>query len=123
MPHDTNGATAMSKRIPTDQGGRRGPQSSNRDRDAADHAGGQDRNRRRDRYRDREDDRPGSSSGNPNNMPLPFPNMMGMNMGNMAGMNLPTMPNGMPMLPPGFPFPFPQQQNQNQDQNGQQMEQ
>ncbi len=49
--------------------------------------------------------------------------MMGMNMGKMAGMNFPTMPNGVPMLPPGFPFPFPQQQNQNQDQDGQKMEQ
>jgi len=51
--------------------------------------------------------------------------MMGMNMGNMGGMNFPGMANGMPMLPPGFPFSFPQQQNQNQGQNqdGQQMEQ
>lgn len=83
---------AMSKRIATDQGGRRGPQSSNRD----DH--GRDRDRRRnDRYRDddRRDDR---SNSNPNMIPFP--------------MNFPTMPNGMPMLPPGFPFPFPQQ---NQD--------
>ncbi|KAK5941007.1 hypothetical protein PMZ80_006284 [Knufia obscura] len=80
-----------------------------------------ERGGRRDRYRD--DERPGSSSGNPNNMPLPFPNMMGANMGNMAGMNFPMMPNGMPMLPPGFnPFAF-QQQNQNQDQDNQKMEQ
>lgn len=89
----------MSKRIATDQGGRRGPQSSNRD----DH--GRDRDRRRnDRYRDddRREDRSGlGQNGNPNMIPFP--------------MNFPTMPNGMPMLPPNFSFPFQQQNQGNND--------
>ncbi|OQV03552.1 RNA recognition motif aka RRM, RBD, or RNP domain-containing protein isoform 5 [Cladophialophora immunda] len=81
---------AMSRRIATDQGGRRGPQSSRQ------HPGGREDNRYRDNDRrmDR-DDRQGS--GNPNNigvMPsMPFP----MNFGNM--------PNGMPGFPPGFQMP------------------
>lgn len=79
---------AMSRRIPTDQGGKRGPQSSRRD-------GG-----RRDERDDRNNDRPNSSgnngaNANVPNMPFPFP----------------MMANGMPMFPPGFNFPFPQQQN------------
>ncbi|KAK5071911.1 hypothetical protein LTR64_004310 [Lithohypha guttulata] len=88
---------AMSKRIPTDQGGRRGPQSSGRD----DRPVGRNDRRFGD---DQRDDRPGSSSGNPNMIPFP--------------MGFPMMPNGMPMMPPGFPFPFPQQ-NQDGDKGGQ----
>lgn len=97
---------AMSKRIPTDSAGRRGPQSSG-DRDDGNN---DNNNRRRNRGNDRHNDRPDSSSGNPNMMPMGFP------------MNFPMMPNGMPMMPPGFSFPGFPQQNQNQDggQNGQQ---
>ena len=80
----TSSFIAMSRRIATDQGGKRGPQSSRIEP-----------TRRNDR-----DDRPGSSgNGNANNgipnMPFPFP----------------TMPIGMPMFPPGFPFPLGQQNN------------
>ena len=82
----------MSRRIATDQGGKRGPQSS---RDAPPE-------RKNQRFDDRRNDnnRPGSSGNNQTmpNMPFPFP----------------TMPNGMPMFPPGFPFPFPPQNNNNQ---------
>jgi len=79
----------MSRRIATDQGGRRGPQSSRQ------HPGRDDnRYRDNDRRIDR-DDRQGS--GNPNNigiMPsMPFP----MTFGNMA--------TGMPGFPPGFQMP------------------
>ena len=81
---------AMSRRIATDQGGKRGPQSSRID--------GRPDGRRDDRQSDRRhDDRPESRGNNnaaPNNvmpnMPFPF-----------------TLPNGMPMMPPGFNFPFP----------------
>ena len=93
---------AMSRRIATDQGGKRGPQSSRLDVQHVQHV------RKDDRFNDRRhDDRP-ESRGNNNaapsnpvaNMPFPFP----------------TLPNGMPMMPPGFqfPFPFPQQQNGDQ---------
>jgi len=101
---------AMSKRIPTDQGGRRGPQSSNRDDDERDRHRDRDRRGRNDRYRDnrddRRDDRPGSSgmNNNPNFTAMPFP---------MPG--FPTMPNGMPMFPPGFNFPGFPMQGQSQD--------
>ncbi|KIX09332.1 uncharacterized protein Z518_00411 [Rhinocladiella mackenziei CBS 650.93] len=88
---------AMSRRIATDQGGRRGPQSSRQN------VGRDDRHRDDDRRMDR-NDRQVSSNTSDNNgaMPaMPFP----MNFGNM--------PNGMPMLPPGFPFaPFQQQNKQ-----------
>lgn len=96
----TNFDTAMSKRIPTDSGGRRGPQSSNRDELPKEQP---DRRRNGRGYRD--DERPGSSAENQNPNMMPFP------------MGFPTMPNGMPMLPPGFTFPFMQQQNQGQDGN------
>lgn len=81
----------MSRRIPTDKGGQRGPQSSRiGDNEQGDRNG-------RGRYRD-DDRRANNNSGSNtvNNMPFP--------------MNFPGLPNGMPMLP-GFPFSFPQQQN------------
>ena len=95
----------MSRRIATDQGGRRGPQSS---RQVGGHGGhGQhgglggrdDRHRDDDRRTDR-NDRPTSNNTNGNGMlpAMPFP----MNFG----------PNGMPMFPPGFQFPFGQQNQQ-----------
>ena len=83
----------MSRRIATDTGGRRGPQSSRQ-------FGDRDDNRPRgDRRMDRDD-----RQGNPNNMPvgvmpsMPFP------------MDFSNMPSG--MFPPGFQFPNFQQQNQ-----------
>jgi protein NRD1 len=89
-------STAMSRRIATDTGGRRGPQSS---RDERNNIGG---------GRLREDRRNDRNDNNPNNMPvgvmpnMPFP----------MNFNMP----GMPAFPPGFTMPgFPQlQQNQNQ---------
>ncbi|OAP60135.1 hypothetical protein AYL99_05137 [Fonsecaea erecta] len=80
---------AMSRRIATDQGGRRGPQSSRL-------PPGRDDNRHRDSNRrmDR-DDRQGA--GNPNNIGL-MPSMaFPMNFGNMS--------NGIPGFPPGFQMP------------------
>ncbi|KEF63664.1 uncharacterized protein A1O9_01642 [Exophiala aquamarina CBS 119918] len=77
---------AMSRRIATDQGGRRGPQSSRL-------PGGRDERHRDD---DRRHDRSDRSGVNMGSMP-PFP----MNFNN---------PNGMPIFPPGFQFPFQQQQ-------------
>ncbi|ETI24315.1 hypothetical protein G647_03684 [Cladophialophora carrionii CBS 160.54] len=88
---------AMSRRIATDSGGRRGPQSSRN------FGGRDDNNRFRDNDRRDRDDR---NSNNPNNMPvgvvpnMPFP----MNFGNMPGM---------PTFPPGFQLPnFQPQKNQ-----------
>ena len=89
----TNIIVAMSRRIATDTGGRRGPQSS--------------RPARRDEYTE---DRPASRGNAGGNIG-----------GNMAGNNangsnmpampfaFPTMPNGMPMFPPNFFQNFPQQ--------------
>ncbi|KAI1622067.1 hypothetical protein EDD37DRAFT_504540 [Exophiala viscosa] len=88
---------AMSRRVPTDSAGRRGPQSSQ-----GRQQGGRDERYRDDDRRMDRNDRPGSSNANNNHtMPsMPFP----MNFGNMPGM---------PMFPPGFQLPgFPQQHNQ-----------
>lgn len=93
---------AMSRRIATDQGGRRGPQSSNKDVD----------NRRKGRFGD--DPRDGNG-GNPNMMPLPPAGVNGMGGLNMPMMNFPMLPSGMPMLPPGFMFPLPGQQGGNSE--------
>lgn len=82
---------AMSRRIATDTGGRRGPQSS------------------RQPDRGETQDRPNSRSNNNNNM-------MGNNSANgmpMMPFNFPGMPNGM-MFPPGFFQNFPQQQGNDQ---------
>lgn len=84
----------MSRRIATDQGGRRGPQSSRQNGGRDEHRHHREDDRRMDR-----NDRQGSSNGtNTGVMPsMPFP----MNFGNMA--------NGMAGFPPGFQFPaFPQ---------------
>jgi protein NRD1 len=93
----------MSRRIATDQGGKRGPQSSR----GVNHGS----NRNDDRFRDddrttaHQTDRPGSSSNNNATngatIPPPIPGF---------GMNFPTLPNGIPMFPTPFPFPFPQMQ-------------
>ena len=75
----------MSRRIATDQGGKRGPQSS------------------RVGFERRDDDRPGSSHNNiqtGGGMPAGMPGFP---------MNF-NFANGMPMMPPGFAMPFPSQQ-------------
>ena len=93
-------STAISRRMATDQGGKRGPQSSRGDNH------GLRPNNDRQRYNDNRDDndRPTSSSNNnPNNTAMPP--MPGFNF------NFPNMPNGMPFLPPGFQFPTMPQQN------------
>ena len=95
----------MSRRIATDQGGRRGPQSSRQaggpggPGGPSGHGGRDDRHRDDDRRMDR-NDRPVSNNTNTNGvMPaMPFP----MNFG----------PNGMPTFPPGFPFQFGPQKKQ-----------
>lgn len=97
LPQPLIQRTAMSRRIATDTGGRRGPQSSRQFGGREDNGKYRDNDRRSDR-----DDRQGSN--NPNTMPvgvmpsMPFP----MNFGNM------------PAFPPGFQLPNfqPQQQNQ-----------
>ncbi|KIW68274.1 hypothetical protein PV04_04231 [Phialophora macrospora] len=85
---------AMSRRIATDSGGRRGPQSSR-------NFGGRDDHRHKDNDRRDRDDR---NSNNPNNMPVGvMPNMaFPMNFGNMPGM---------PAFPPGFQLQNFQPQN------------
>ena len=83
----------------TDQGGKRGPQSSRGDNH------GSRPNSDRQRYNENRDsnERPTSSSdstANNNAMPsMPF------------NFNFANMPNGMPFLPPGFQFPTMPQQN------------
>ncbi|KAK6373380.1 hypothetical protein LTS17_008400 [Exophiala oligosperma] len=81
---------AMSRRIPTDSGGRRGPQSSRQH-------GGRDERRRDDDRRIDRDDQVESNSNTGVVPPMGFP----MNFG-----------NGMPMFPPGFQFPGIQQNQQ-----------
>ena len=91
----------MSRRIATDTGGKRGPQSSRLDNPGPS---------RRDDRNDYQNQRPGSSSNNHNQQltggPPGMPNFP---------MNFPTLPNGMPMFPGGFPFPFPPQQQNKQE--------
>lgn len=77
---NANNTTAMSRRIATDQGGKRGPVSS---RDG------------RDQFNGRPVSRDQNQSNNNNNV-----NMGGMPPG--MPFNFPTMPNGMPMFPPNF---------------------
>ncbi|EXJ91959.1 hypothetical protein A1O3_00509 [Capronia epimyces CBS 606.96] len=85
---------AMSRRIATDQGGRRGPISSRQ------HSGRDDGHRDDDRRGDRNDRHSASSNTGGGGMAaMPFP----MNFGNM--------PNGMPVFAGGFQFPQSQQQN------------
>ncbi|RMZ86771.1 hypothetical protein DV736_g6002, partial [Chaetothyriales sp. CBS 134916] len=91
---------AMSRRIATDQGGKRGPQSSKADVRKPDRA-----------FDRRHDDRPDSKGPNSNNsngggggnsgsasMPGAVPNIH---------MPFPTLANGMPIISPGYQFPFP----------------
>lgn len=84
----------------TDQGGKRGPQSSRGDNHGSRPEQG------RQRYNNDRDnnDRP-TSSDNANSNNTAMPQMPGFNF------NFPTMPNGMPMFPPGFMMPNMQQQN------------
>lgn len=101
--------TAISRRMATDQGGKRGPQSSRGGNHGSNH-NEYDRPRQNgDRY-DRDDgDRQNSSSSgiNPNTVGVPPP-VPGF------GFTFPTMPNGMPMFPPGFMMPSQQQQGSGQ---------
>lgn len=83
--HLANHILAMSRRIATDQGGKRGPVSTR-------------------------DNRPESrDNNNPNNMPIGNGNAMGGGMPfNFANMPMPPMPNGMPFqFPPNFFQNFP----------------
>lgn len=96
----------------TDQGGKRGPQSSRGDNH------GSNRNDGRMRFRNGYDDRDRERENNqrdvvaaPNNnadpntigVPPPVPGF---------GFNFANMPNGMPMFPPGFMMPTTQPQQQ-----------
>lgn len=92
--------TAMSRRIATDQGGKRGPQSSR----AANHG-----SERKDDRIETANNRPGSSNNSAKTSDSAASTMPGL------PMNFPTFPNGMPMFPPGFTFPFQAQQNTKQE--------
>ena len=105
---------AISRRMATDQGGRRGPQSTGQNS----HRGGggnTSSNRNGNNY-----DNPNHSSYGNNqnssygsnnstqNQQSQNPNMMGLGVPPPVpgfGFNFPMMSNGMPMLPPGFTFP------------------
>lgn len=98
----------------TDQGGKRGPQSSRGDNHGSSRSEG--RNRFRNGYddRDREQDgnrrdSVGAINNNPNpntiGVPPPVPGF---------GFNFANMPSGMPMFPPGFMMPTSQPQQQQQ---------
>ena len=88
--------TAISRRMATDQGGKRGPQSSR----VGNHGSNHD-----DQRRANNSDRPNSTNSNPPPAATNPPGMQGFNF------PFPTMPNGMPMFPPGFTMPtFPQTQ-------------
>ena len=89
-------SVAMSRRIATDQGGKRGPQSSRVD-NTSEH--NDDRNNR---------NRPTSSQNDSQRNNAMPPNMNGFP-ANFAA----AFPNGMPGLPPGFPMMFPTQQGGN----------
>lgn len=94
----------------TDQGGKRGPQSSRGDNHGSSRSEG--RSRFRNGYDDRErDDNPRDTTGmntNPNptaiGVPPPVPGF---------GFNFANMPN-MPIFPPGFMMPTGQPQQQHQ---------
>ena len=105
-------STAISRRMATDQGGKRGPQSSRGDNHGSSRSDG--RNRFRNGYDDRDRDRDSiqrdmaaasSSNSNPNTIGVPPP-VPGF------GFNFANMPNGMPMFPPGFMMPTGQPQQQ-----------
>ena len=110
-------STAISRRMATDQGGKRGPQSSRGDNHGSSRSDG--RNRFRNGYDERDRDRDSSqrdvsttASSNPNpntiGVPPPVPGF---------GFNFANMPNGMPMFPPGFMMPTGQPQQQQQPGN------
>lgn len=91
---------AISRRMGTDQGGRSGPRSS-RDRDDDEAPKWRNRGEREDRRDNRrggDDDRFGVVSAPPS-----MPAVPSFGTGGFAG--FPTLPNGMPMFPPGFMFP------------------
>jgi protein NRD1 len=96
----------------TDQGGKRGPQSSRGDNHGSSRSDGRTRFRSGfdDRDRDRESnqrDIPAAASSNPNpntiGVPPPVPGF---------GFNFANMPNGMPMFPAGFMMSTNQPQQQ-----------
>lgn len=109
-------STAISRRMATDSGGKRGPQSSRLDNHGSNRNDGRGRFRNgyddRDRDRDRESnqrDTAGATTGNSNpntvGVPPPVPGF---------GFNFANMPGGMPMFPPGFMMPTSQPQQQQQ---------
>lgn len=94
---------AISRRMQTDKSGSNGPKSS-RDREEEDgprHRRGDRDDRRDDDRRDGDrKDRFSQVSGPPAMPPIPPFGMPG-----FPPFPIPTLPNGMPMLPPGFVFP------------------
>jgi protein NRD1 len=83
---------AISRRMQTDKGGHHGPKSSrDREEDESRHRRGRDEGRRDDDRNDRN-----SSYQNPT-VPPPVPGF--------PYNAIPTLPNGMPIFPPGFTFP------------------
>ena len=105
--------TAISRRMATDQGGKRGPQSSrvgNHGSSRSDRFGRVDDDYQHN-IQDNIANNTSISGGNPNNIGVPPP-VPGF------GFTFPTLPNGMPMFPPGFMMPTPQPQHQQQQQQG-----
>jgi len=91
---------AISRRMQTDKGGNSGPKSG-RDRDDDD-----GHRTRRDRDDAWDDDRRETA----NNAPPGMPPVSSFSIPGMPGFlyPIPTLPNGLPMFPPGFAFPQPQ---------------
>lgn len=90
---------AISRRMQTDKGGNNGPKSSrDREEEERHHRRGEREDHRDDRREDDRRDRSSAVSAPPSMPPIPpF---------GMPGFGLPlNFPNGMPLLPPGFPFP------------------
>lgn len=99
---------AISRRMQTDKSGNNGPKSSRDYDDDGEHGGGGHGGGGRGRFRVKDEENsvqaPPAMPSIPafGGMPFPFP--------------MPTLPNGMPMLPPNFLFPGA---SQNGGQNGQ----
>ncbi|KAF4634362.1 hypothetical protein G7Y89_g3749 [Cudoniella acicularis] len=94
---------AISRRMQTDKGGNTGPKSSReRDEDEAPrHRRGGDRDDRR--HEDRRDG--GRKDRNNVSAPPKMPPIPQFSMAGFPNFNMPNLPNGMPMIPPGFNFP------------------
>jgi protein NRD1 len=90
---------AISRRMQTDQSGNNGPKSSRdreRDEPPRNRRGSRDERREDNRRDDDRKDRAPAVSGPPSMPPVPPFGMNGFPF---------TLPNGMPMFPPGFVFP------------------